>query len=63
MSSCKWFGWLWHLLRWIGDEGCLTDLSLKVGLMVFFSLVIRDREMVEAEGVLEYVFLGVAQPW
>jgi hypothetical protein len=36
MSRYKWFGWLWCLLRRIGDEGYLTDLSLESGEPIAF---------------------------
>jgi hypothetical protein len=36
MSSCKWFGWLWCLLRRIEDEGYLTYLSLEFGGPIAF---------------------------
>jgi hypothetical protein len=56
VSRYKWFGWLWCLLRRIGDEGYLTDLSLESGRPITFDSRSRVSVLIQVCFGLSMVF-------
>jgi len=47
VSNCKWFDRLWCLLRWIRDEGYLTDLSVESGGPIAFDSISGVNSLIQ----------------